>query len=344
MPSTLPPTRFAKRALIAAAIAVALVIVLLVGRTAINIFFLFFAGILLATLLCGLAQWTQKYAPVPYGLSLTLVLLLLAALFIGGAWFLADRVAEQMDELVARLRDSIEQLERRLDEHTWGQWLLEQVPRGQEWSSYLGRVATAFTATVGILADVVVFLFLGLYLAVDPGWYRRGLIRLMPLAKRERAGEVLDDVTGVMRGWLVAKLASMLLIGILTTIGLQLLSIPLALTLGLIAALLTFVPNFGPLISAVPALLLALTVGPWYVLYVALLYAGLQTVESYLITPLLQQRTVDLPPALTIGSQVLLGVLVGPLGLALAAPVTAVTIVLVKRLYVEDVLGDHGEG
>jgi predicted PurR-regulated permease PerM len=133
----------------------------------------------------------------------------------------------------------------------------------------------------------------------------------------------------------------MAVVGVATTAGLWLLGVPFALALGVVAFVLDFVPYIGPILSAVPAILVAMTLGPMEALYVGLLYFGVQSLESYLLTPLVQQRAVQLPPALTILSQVLLGLLLGGFGLALATPLTAVGVVLVRELYVEDVLEDR---
>lgn len=133
----------------------------------------------------------------------------------------------------------------------------------------------------------------------------------------------------------------MIVIGVLTAIGLWLLGVPMAVTLALIAALLTFIPNIGPILAVVPAALLALLQSPMQVVYVCLLYFGIQTFESYLLTPLVQRRTVSLPPALTIFAQVLAAVLLGGLALSLATPMAAALVVLVRMLYLEDVLGDR---
>jgi predicted PurR-regulated permease PerM len=133
----------------------------------------------------------------------------------------------------------------------------------------------------------------------------------------------------------------MMTIGVLTTLGLWVLGIDLALVLGVLAALLSFIPNIGPLIALIPAALIGLFGGPDMLLYVIALYAGIQMVESYVLTPVLQQSMVDLPPARTLGMQVVLGVLAGALGLILAAPLTAVAMVVVSMWYVQDVLGDR---
>ena len=207
----------------------------------------------------------------------------------------------------------------------------------------LARVTGIFSTTLGIFADFIIILFIGLYLAIEPGLYTRGVIRLAPASRRERARAVIDEVGNTLRWWLIGKAASMLVIGVLTAFGLWLLDVPLALTLGLLAAILTFIPNIGPILSVVPAALLALLHSPTRALYVILLYLGIQTIESYLLTPMVQRRTVQLPPALTIFAQVLLGVLVGGLGLALATPLTAAALVLVRMIYVEDTLHDSIE-
>jgi predicted PurR-regulated permease PerM len=119
--------------------------------------------------------------------------------------------------------------------------------------------------------------------------------------------------------------------------------VPLALTLGLIAGLLSFIPNFGPILSAVPAILLAFIHSPISAVYVACLFVGVQVVESNVVTPFIERKTVELAPALTIVFQLILGVLIGGLGLVLATPLLAVIVVLVKTVYFEDVLGDKGD-
>ena len=132
----------------------------------------------------------------------------------------------------------------------------------------------------------------------------------------------------------------MAVVALATALGLQLLGMPLAITLGLIAGLLGFVPGIGPILATVPAALVALLQSPLQVLYVVVLYVAVQLVEGYLLTPLVQRYTVALPPVLTVVGIVLLGVLLGGLGLVLAAPLTIVVFILVKMLYIEDVLGD----
>jgi predicted PurR-regulated permease PerM len=123
-------------------------------------------------------------------------------------------------------------------------------------------------------------------------------------------------------------------------LGLWLLKVPLPLALAILAGLLEFIPYLGPILSAVPAVLFALTESSTLAFYVVLFYAGVQALEGYLLGPLIEQKTVHLPPALTVLSQVVLGVLVGALGIVLASPLMAAALVAVDMLYVQGVLGD----
>jgi predicted PurR-regulated permease PerM len=132
-------------------------------------------------------------------------------------------------------------------------------------------------------------------------------------------------------------------IGILTTIGLWILGIPLAPTLGLLTGILAFIPNFGPILSAIPPMLLGLMISPMDAVYVILLYIIVQAIESNIVTPQVQKRTVSMPPVLGMVGQLLFGVFFGFLGLLLATPLVASIIVMVRMLYVEDVLGDKDE-
>ena len=144
-----------------------------------------------------------------------------------------------------------------------------------------------------------------------------------------------------LRWWLIGKAASMTIVGIAVFIGLTALGVPLAGALALIAALLDFIPNFGPILALIPAALFALLQGPTQVLYVVVLYGAIQTVEGYVLSPLIDRTTVKLPPALTLTAMVVAALLFGWLGLLLAAPAAAALMVLVQMVYVEDILGER---
>lgn len=226
------------------------------------------------------------------------------------------------------------------EQREWGQWLLGRAEPDQlaDGGAIVDQATGVLLSTISALAAFLIILFVGLYVAAQPALYQRGLRRLVPVAGRQRADEVLLEVVSVLRWWLIGKVLSMVLVGVLTTVGLWWLDVPLALTFGLLAAALTFIPNFGPVLSVVPPALLALADDPTRAAYVVALYLAIQMVESYAVTPLIQRRTVSMPPALTILAQLVLGILVGGIGVAVATPLTAAVMTMVRMWYVEDLL------
>ncbi len=184
----------------------------------------------------------------------------------------------------------------------------------------------------------MIILFIGLYGALDPGLYKRGLTLLLAPSMRQRGDEVLRATAATLRDWLSAQLIAMTLVGVLTGLGLWFAGVPLAFALGLIAGLLAFIPNIGPVLAIAPALLLAFPEGQSTMLVVLAIYVGVQALESYVVTPLLQQEKVSLAPALVISTQLLFGVLFGILGLALATPITAALMTILGLVYIEDYL------
>jgi predicted PurR-regulated permease PerM len=317
----------------------ALIFVLLLWQVP-DTLLLLFAGVLLGVFLRGGGDILFRR----FGLSGTVRVLLFALLLVllgaGFALLAAPQLADQASQLWQQLPRAVEQLTQRLSQYSWGQQLLEkakpenlQLPSGGG-SSAFAALGTTFSA----LGNFVLLVFLGLYFAVDPGLYRRGVEAFFPPSLRPKAHATCQEVGETLRGWLAAQLVSMTVVGVLTTLGLWALGVPLAPLLGLLAALLTFIPNIGPVTAAVPAVLLGLESGPTGALSVVGLYLAVQTVESYLITPYVQKRSVDLPPALTIVAQVAMGTLFGIMGLALATPLAAMAMTLVNRLYVDDYL------
>ncbi len=305
-----------------------------------DVLLLVFAGLLFAVLLGSVADAIVRVSGLGRGLALGLTVLALLTTLAGTAWALWPSVSEQADQLATQLPAAVGELRHWFEGRAWGRWLLGRAEPGQmaDGATLMDQATGVLVTTIGALAALVIILFVGLYVAAQPDLYRRGLLRLVPVARRRRADEVLMEVIGVLRWWLIGKILSMALVGVLTTVGLWWLGVPLALTFGLLAAALTFIPNFGPVLSVVPPALLALADDPAQALKVAALYLAIQTVESYAVTPLIQRRTVSMPPALTITSQLVLGVLVGGIGVAVATPLTAATMTVVRMLYVEDLL------
>jgi predicted PurR-regulated permease PerM len=191
----------------------------------------------------------------------------------------------------------------------------------------------AATGTVGVLGDVVLVVVLGLFLAADPMLYRCGALCLAPPMQRERFARTLDALAVALRHWLAGVLVSMLCIGVITWLGLMLLRIPLALSIGFLAGLFEFVPYLGPIASAIPAVLIAFTHGPTSAIEVHALYLLVHAIEAYLLVPVIQRRAVALPPALGLAAVVIFGILFGLPGVLFAHPLMVTVLVLVKQLY-----------
>ncbi|MBS1190981.1 MAG: conserved hypothetical rane protein [Rhodocyclaceae bacterium] len=309
-----------------------------------DVLVLAFAGILWAVFLRGLSNALGKLTGVSERWCLALVFLLLGCFLILVGWFLGAEIISQMDELIPRLAKAWGQIQDQVRQYEWGRILIantsfKALAKDREW---LARITGgAFSTTLGAVAGLLVVFFIGLYAAAAPRTYLDGLLRLVPPRGRRRAAEVLAALGATLHWWLIGTFIKMAAVGFATTVGLLLLGMPLALALGIIAFLCEFVPYVGPILAAIPALLVALAVGPAEMASVAALYLGIHMVEGYVISPLIDQRSVKLPPALAITAQLLLGFsTLGLLGIFIATPLTAVGMVLVKMLYVEDRLGE----
>jgi predicted PurR-regulated permease PerM len=197
------------------------------------------------------------------------------------------------------------------------------------------------SSTLAVLGGLLLILFLAIYIGADPDLYHRGLMQLFPRRARHRAGEVFSAMATVLRRWLVTQLIAMVVIGTVTTIVLLMLDVKAAFALGILAGLLEFIPTVGPILSAVPAVAMGFLDSPEKALYVGVAFWAIQFAENHLLIPLLMKGGVDVPPALTILSQALMAMVFGFLGLMCAVPILAATMVAVKMLYVEDVVGER---
>jgi predicted PurR-regulated permease PerM len=334
---------YTRRVIVAAAIAASAVLLVLAFWAASHMLLLVFGGILLAILIRGLGELFSEYTGIRESWSIWIVLLALVLVLGVGGWYLSAEVSDQFDALGRSLTKMWGELRGQLEKYGWGQQVLAVLGDPQISAERVGALGKLFGAVLGGVSGLVISVFIGLYVAADPTLYRHGFIRLVPLRYRERAAEILDDLHDTLRWWLMGTLLVMILVGTMTTVGLWLLGIPLALALGLIAFFLEFIPYIGPILSAVPAVLVASTVGSREALYVVLLYWAVQSLEGYVISPLVYQKAIEIPPMLTISAQVVLGTLLGVIGIIFATPLTACAMIVVQRLYVEDGLGDRLE-
>lgn len=308
-----------------------------------DVLLLLFGAVLLAALLRAATNGLAALTGLSDGWSLGLVILLGTAGLIALGAVLVPQVIDQIPELVDNLTATFAELEQTLGLGALVEDVAEEFDLADVLPSpngLLGGATGLISATFGALANVVIVGAIGIYLAANPDLYLRGAARLVPAHGRARLRQILEALGHTLRWWMVGQLVSMTAVGLLSYVGLRLLNVPLALTLAVIAFLLTFIPFIGPLLSAVPVVLVAFSEGPEVALYAFLLYGAIQMFEGYVLTPNVQRRSVALAPALTIAAQVLLGVLVGALGVVMATPLAAVGLVVVNQLYVEEVLGE----
>ncbi len=338
--------RFISRVLIVVGILVSVLIIALIFWFAFHVILVGFIGVILAVFLRGLADWFGKLTRLSSGWSLAAVILILLCGVGLSFVFIIPHVSSQIGDLQNKMLSSLAQIKQGISQFPLGQDLIQRMQSLQGDSSSASEAVAKsaqkiFSMTFTTLTELIVVIFLGLYLSVDPDRYVNGFVRLFPIRTRPRTREVVGEIGNTLRWWLVGIFFDMALIGILTWIGLRILKVPLALILAIISGLLTFIPTFGLLISMIPAILLAITEGFGKVIAVIILYLIAHAIEAYIAAPLVQQKTVSLPPAILILTLIGFGALFGVLGLIVAAPLTAVALVLIKIVYIEHVLGDR---
>jgi predicted PurR-regulated permease PerM len=292
-----------------------------------GILLLLFAGLIGALLLTIMTSWIQKWLKLRRSLALSMVVACFA-LFLGvGTWMRGGAIVQQFNDLQVDLPAAVHQVVSRLEGQNLGHWLLSHYAGGDKLSSGLSYLLTRIGGAVATTASTIVGLFVvvavSLYVAAEPASYLRIVHYLVPVAHRGQVDLCIASATQFLRSWLLAKAISMLSIGILIAAGLWALHVPLAGTLGFIAALLTFIPNLGPVVSVVPAALLAFAMSPTKGFFTLLLFGLAHFLEGNIVTPLLERKIVTLPPALTLAAQLLLASVTGAIGVVLAAPLTA---------------------
>ena len=341
-----PQSRNRKSALIAIALSILLLVFCWYFA---DVLLVTFAGILLALAFRGIAEKVSAHSTLSMNwalasvIGLSLIISVLAVLFLGPAF------ANGIDKLVSDLPAAVERIGQSLEQYSQIEKLLEPLLESAEPSAFapqmFSRMSGMFSTAMGVFANFVggifnifVILVVGVYCAIDPKPYVNSIVKLTPRPRRPRVQEVLQDIGSDLQRWLLGRVLSMAVVGVLTWLGLLLLGLPNALTLALVAALLSFIPNIGPVLALIPAVLTGFVESAATALYVLAMYVGVQLIESYAVTPLINQRVVTLPPAFVIIAQLLMGFAFGFLGLMFATPLAVMIRDAVQKLYIEDVL------
>jgi predicted PurR-regulated permease PerM len=304
--------------------------------------------VLLATLLAvslrGAAEGVAKHSPLSVHWALAAIMLVVVALIVGFCMWVGPQLVQQGHDLVKSLRQEATDLMARYGHSGLGQQLMKKVSSsgGQDAQSLAAPLIKVAGSTVGAIAAFFVLIVTMLYFASNPDLYVKGLVTLVPKPHRARVHEVMGKVAVVLRWWFLGQLIDMAVVGVLSVAGMMLIGLPMALALGVLAGILTFVPYFGAILAAIPALAIAAGQGLHMLVLTAVVFGVCHLVEGYIVSPLVQDRMVRLPPALLILSMTFVGALFGPMGVVLATPIAVAGLVLVSELYVVDVLKDEG--
>lgn len=306
-----------------------------------NLWMLIFGSVLVAVILRSIADPLVRRTRLGDGVA-TLVAVLVVIAVLGVISTLFGRaIATQVSALAERVPEAWAFVRAQVEASPLGDQLLEAVGAvaGQAGRALLLAQQVATSAISGV-ATLVLVLVAGVFLATRPSVAREGALSLAPLSARPRLREVMNACGRALKGWLKAQLLSMILVGTMVGVGLWLIGVPSPLALALLTGLAQFVPVIGPIVSAIPALLIAATDGPQSLLLTLALYIGVSQLEANLITPLVQRNVASLPVVLGIFAVVGLGTLFGPLGVLFATPLALVIYTVVTMLYRQDVLRD----
>lgn len=319
-----------------------LVTILLVGLawlawTYRSLFLLIFGAVLVSVIFGMIAAPINRRLRLPRGLALTVAVLLVLGVFALAIWLFGAEIRRQAEQLSRLIPEAWQALQGRLQAMGLADSVRESLDGGRSGSVVSNLSKMAMTIGGGI-ADFLLVIVAGVFLAAQPQLYRTGLLKLIPARRRGLAAEALEESGTALTLWLKGRLVAMAVVGLLTGLGLWLIGVPAALTLGILAAILDFIPFIGPIVAAIPAILIALIAGPQAALWTAALYLVVQQIEGNIVDPIVQQRMVSLPPAYLLFALVAGGLLFGLPGIILGAPLSVVAFVLVKRLYVREAL------
>lgn len=315
-------------------IAVLVIGVILIVRVAFNVLLMALAGVLIAVYFHGLGDLIQRKTSLKRRMSMALSVASTLLIIGGSLWFIGAKIQTEITELSNTLPNTINSAKAKLAQTPIGKKILDN-SSGDNSKKLLDTATSFFNTSFGVLGNLYIILFLGIFFTANPGMYKDGLLLLIPKQKKVLCLHIIDRISKSLKGWLKGMLLSMALIFILISLGLMAIGIPVTMVLGLITGILEIVPNLGPLIAMIPGVLIALTISTNTAIIVSLLYIVSQTIVANIVTPLIQKRMINLPPALTLISQLVMGTLSGALGIILAVPLLAICVILIDELYVK---------
>ncbi|MBR0558621.1 AI-2E family transporter [Neokomagataea anthophila] len=325
---------------VALAIALTMLAIWLMG----DVLTVVFAATLVSIVLHGLARILRRGVPfLNYTAAVAIVALVLLLLMVGLGWSSGPAIGDQFLRLKQALIVQSGGLKAQLSDSTLGRMILDYLPTslgGNANSSgglssfgtgIAGSVTGLLSSAFGVLGTLAVVLIAGLYFALSPSQYIDGVLRLIPPAQRSTVRSLMLTAGATLWAWTAGQALDMLVVGLLSGIGLYFIGVPLALALGVIAGLCNFIPYIGAIMGAVPAILLALSMGRKEALLVIILYSVIQFFEGNVMAPMIQRRAVHMPPAIAILSQTVFSSILGIPGLIIASPLTAALLAVMDK-------------
>jgi len=320
--------------------------------------FLIFAGMLLGVALTAMTHLLGSVVTLPHSLRLTIVCLALAAMLSGVVFLGGATIAQQATVLSNTIKSQLITVKAFLEKNgidtsyfglgnpatTASDSAAPATPTSPPTHNFpsAGTIASSGGAivsqtlklligTVSAVGNFFIVLFLGLTFAAQPGVYRSGLLFMAPARHRARATAIVDRIGETLERWLIAQIITMFVVFLVTWIGLEIIGIQSSFILGIQAGLLGFIPTVGALLGGLIVVLASLASGWVAAASAFVLFLGVHALESYILTPMIQRQALDIPPATLFAFQILLGVVFGIWGLALALPLMAIAKVVIDH-------------
>lgn len=314
----------------------ALIWVLVVGGVALAIYLaqsllVIFGALVFAAMVDGGARLLGRVLPVPRAIRVLIVIIATVGFLVWLAYFAGTQFAQEAAQLPSVVERQLDVASRWARANGIGfdpsslQQMASQLANG------VGTVTRAVGGIIGAVTTLILIVIIGIYVALEPRLYERGLEWMMPRGTRSEFREMMDEMAFTLRRLMAGRLVGMVVEGVFTFIMLSLYGVPLAALLGLLTGLLAFIPNIGAVLSGIIMVTVGFSGGVDMGLYTIFVYFFVQTIDGYLLIPLIAKKTVDLAPAVVLGAQLILGVLFGILGLALADPLMAMLKVALGR-------------
>ena len=325
--------------------------------------FLIFAGMLLGVALNAMTNMLGRLVRLPHSLRLTIVCLVLAGLLSGVVFLGGATIVQQATALSGTIKSQLVGVKAFLERNgvdtsyfelgnpvatpadsstsaTSAAPATHNLPSAGAIASGGGAIVSQtlklLLGTVSAVGDFFIVLFLGLTFAAQPSVYRKGLLFMAPARHRARATAIVDRIGETLERWLIAQIITMFAVFVVTWIGLAIIGVQGSFILGIQAGLLAFIPTVGALLGGLIVVLASLASG-WVAAASAFaLFLGVHAMESYILTPIIQRHALDIPPATLFAFQILLGVVFGIWGLALALPLMAVVKVMIDHFKADE--------